>query len=185
MASWWPGQGYSYPPSSPHTFLNKSCQSSPTKIKLPWTSAQVQPTEQRSMYTDEITLHRNPGQEATFRSKTSQRPQGGRKNHWETSRDTHIEKFTTEDTCAMYYKGSYMSPSVHCKTIKLVSLKKMLTFYQFDILMNFYYYFYVNLNAWAYVRVLWFQKWMGKERNTQPVSCRFIVRRSYLDNSLT
>lgn len=185
MVSWWPGQGYSYPPSSPHTCLNKSCQSSPTKIKLPWTSAQVQPTEQRSMYTDEIMLHRNPGQEATFRSKTSQRPQGGRKNHWETSRDTHIEKLTTEDPCAMYYKGSYMSPSVHCKTIKLVSLKKMLTFYQFDILMNFYYYFYVNLNAWAYVRALWFQKWMGKERNTQPVSCRFIVRRSYLDNSLT
>ena len=29
-----------------------------------------------------------------------------------------------------------MSPSVHCKTIKLVSLKKMLTFYQLGILMN-------------------------------------------------
>ena len=132
------------------------------------------------MYTDEKTLHRNPGQEATFRSKTSQRPQGRRKKHRETSRYTHIGKLTTEDPCAMYYKGSYMSPSAHCKTIKLVSLKKMLTFYQFGILMNFY----VNLNAWAYVRVP-IQKWMGKERNTQPVSFRFIVRRSYLDNSLT
>ena len=106
------------------------------------------------MYTDELTLHRNPGQEATFRSKRSQRPQGGRNNHWETSRDTHTEKFTTEDPCAMYHKGTYMSLSVHCKTIKLVSLKKMLTFYQSCILMTFYYYLYVNLNAWAYVRVL-------------------------------
>ena len=106
------------------------------------------------MYTDELTLHRNPGQEATFRSKRSQRSQGGRNNHWETSKDTHTEKLTTEDPCAMYHKGSYMSPSVHYKTIKLVSLKKMLTFYQFGILINFYYYFYVNLNAWAYVRVL-------------------------------
>ena len=128
MVSSWPAQGYSCPPSSPHTCFNKSCQSSPTKTKLPWASAQFQPTEQRGMYTDELTLHRNPGQKPTFRSKTSQRPQGQRKNHGETSRDTHIGKLTTEDPCAMYYKGSYMSPSAHCKTIKLVSLKKMLQF---------------------------------------------------------
>ena len=93
------------------------------------------------MYTDVLMLHRNPWQEAAFRSKTSQRPQGERKNYGETSRDTYIGKLTTEDSCAMYCKGSYLSPSVHCKTIKLVSLKKMLTFYQFGILINFYYYF--------------------------------------------
>ena len=133
------------------------------------------------MYTDEKTLHRNPGQEATFRSKSNKSKASRSKKKTQRNLQVHSYwKLTTEDPCAMYYKGSYMSPSAHCKTIKLVSLKKMLTFYQFGILMNFY----VNLNAWAYVRVP-IQKWMGKERNTQPVSCRFIVRRSYLDNSLT
>ena len=58
-------------------------------------------------------------------------------NHWETSRDTYIEKFTTEDSYMRHDKASYMSPNVYCKTIELISLKKMFTFYQSYILINF------------------------------------------------
>ena len=52
------------------------------------------------MYADELTLHRNPGQEVIFQNKTGQRPQNGGSSHWETFGDTLTN---TEDLPAMYH----------------------------------------------------------------------------------
>ena len=140
MPSWWSGQGYSSPPSSPPPCLYWSCQASPATTKLPWDSPLVQPTEQ-SGHACWWTIRERTQVRSYLQSRTGQRPQGGGSNHWETSRDTHIENLTPEDPPATDHTTSHMALKVHCKTRELIVLKRMFTFHQTWVLGIFHYHF--------------------------------------------
>lgn len=93
------------------------------------------------MHADELTLHEWTQVRSYLQSRTGQRPQGRGSNHWETSRDTHIENLTPEDPPATDHTTSHMALKVHCKTRELIVLKRMFTFHQTWVLRIFHYHF--------------------------------------------
>lgn len=110
IASWWPDQNDSCAPSTPPSCLHRFY-----RLILYLQRQSHRGSHHKSnqlnrvgMSVDDLSLHRYPGQEATIRNKTSQRPLGRGIHHLETTRYCPIKTLTSDNPPGRYSQASNM-----------------------------------------------------------------------------